>query len=250
MLSHEHGGVVTLTLNRPDRRNAIDHDLAAALAARLEEADADRNVRAVVLTGAARTFCSGMDLDAWGHLPAAQSAAALGALVRTHGQVPRIAAIEGHAVGGGCELALACDIVVAARDARLGLPEVRHGLVPSGGGLLRLARAIPVAVAMDMALTGDLVDAERLHALGLVSRLAEPGAALDAARQVAARIAANGPGAVNAGRALVRRAHANGDLDGGWAHQDVVAARQNDSAEAAEGVRAFLERRPPDRPQA
>lgn len=242
--------MVLLTLHRPHRRNAIDDTLAADLAARLAAADADDAVRAVVLTGAEGTFCAGMDLAAWGDRSPAESAAALEPLVREARRAPRIAAIEGFAVGGGLELALACDIVVAARDARLGLPEVQRGLVPSGGGLLRLPRALPPAVAMDMALTGELVGAERLHALGLVSRLAEPSGALAVAEEVAARIAANGPQAVTTGRALVRRALTCADADGGWAHQDVVAARANGSAEAAEGVRSFLERRPPDWSQA
>ena len=238
----ERDGILLVTLNRPAVRNAIDEALSRGYAEALAQLDRRDDLAAAVVTGAGGSFCAGMDLRAFAD--AAASAPALARVVRATTAKPLIAAVEGFAVGGGLELALTCDLIVAARDARLGLPEVRHSLVPAGGGLVRLPERLPAGVALELALTGDLLDAPRLHALGLVNRLAEPGGALEAALAMAARIAANGPLAVAGSRRIVREALASSGAPA-WALQDAVVGEVNGSADAREGVRAFAEKRSP-----
>jgi enoyl-CoA hydratase len=245
VLTVERDGVLLVTLNRPAVRNAIDAPTAAGVAAALAELDDRDDLRVGVLTGAEDTFSAGMDLRAFAHVQAeGEAERALGAVVRRRPAKPLVAAVEGFAVGGGCEIALACDLIVAARDARFGVPEVRHSLVPAGGALLRLPQRLPFGVAMEMALTGAQVSAERLHEHGLVNRLVEPGAALEAALALAAQIVANGPLAVAASKRILW-----GQLDWAtdefWARQDEILAPVNASEDAREGVRAFAEKRPP-----
>jgi enoyl-CoA hydratase len=236
----ERDGILLITLDRPAARNAIDADLSRGYAAALAELDARDDLRAGVVTGAASTFCSGMDLKAFAGRPAEEAEQALARVVRPAARTPLIAAVEGFAVGGGFELALACDLIVAAGDTSFGLPEVRHGLVPAGGGLLRLPDRVAFGVALELALTGDLVGAERLHGLGLVNRLTPPGGALEGALALARRIAANGPLAVRSSRALLWD-----DAGDRWARQDRVARAVNASDDAREGIAAFAEKRPP-----
>jgi enoyl-CoA hydratase len=243
VVTEERDGTLLVTLARPHARNAIDGELSEGVAAALELLDARADLRVAILTGAGGTFCSGMDLRAWNGRPA-EAEVALDRLVRARPRKPVIAAVEGYAVGGGLELALTHDLVVAARDAQFGVPEVRRALVPSGGALLRLPERLPFGVAMDLALTGDMVGAERLHALGLVSRLAEPGGALDAALAVAATIGANGPQAVRESKALLRARLDPAD-DAAWTRQAELTRRTNASADAHEGIAAFLEKRAP-----
>lgn len=240
------GRILVITLDRPGVRNAIDPELAKGVAAALERLDADASLRVAVLTGANSTFCSGMDLSAFCDATPAEAAATLDLLVKHRTGKPLIAALEGHALGGGLELALTCDLIVAAEDAQLGLPEVRWSLVPSGGGLLRLPGLLPPQVAMEMALTGEAQSGVRLHGLGLVAQLAPPGGALDAALELAARIAANGPLAVEASKSLVRDSRQRGDQDELWARQEEICERVNASGDAREGVAAFLARRDPE----
>jgi enoyl-CoA hydratase len=235
----EGSGVLIVTLDRPAARNAIDEELSLGLAGALEDLDARDDLRSAVVTGAAGSFCAGMDLKVWQGRPREESAQALNRLVRRTTVKPVIAAVEGSAVGGGLELLASFDLVVAARDARFGLPEVRWSLVPAGGALVRLPDQLPRAVVTEMALTGGLVGAERMYELGWLARLCEPGGALDEALALAAMIAANGPNAVTA---IKRVLAAPGDR---WAAQDEAVAVVNDSADAAEGVRAFLQKRPP-----
>ena len=165
--------------------------MAEGIGAALDELDADAGLSIGVITGAGKGFCSGMDLKAFvaGESPVVADRGFAGITQRAAAK-PLIAAVEGFAVAGGLEVALACDLIVAARGARLGIPEVKRSLVAAGGGLLRLPRMLPRNVAMEMALTGDPIDAERAHELGLVNRLAEPGEALEAALELAAAIAA------------------------------------------------------------
>jgi enoyl-CoA hydratase len=233
--------VLLVVLHRPEARNAVDAAVARGIAAAMDELDGDDGLAAGVLTGAGGGFCAGMDLKAFvaGEAPWIEGRGFAG-LVERPPRKPLIAAIEGFAVAGGLELALACDLIVAARGARLGIPEVKRSLVAAGGALLRLPQRIGHGAAMELALTGDPVDAERGHAIGLVDRLAEPGAAVDEALALAARIAANGPLAVAATKAVLR-----GDDSAFWARQRELAGPVFASEDAREGALAFAERRDP-----
>jgi enoyl-CoA hydratase/carnithine racemase len=245
VLTEERDGVLLVTLNRPEQRNAVNLAVAEGIAAALDRLDADPALRAGVLAGAGRGFCAGMDLKAFvaGERPYAGGRGFAGIVERPAAK-PLVAAVEGFAVAGGFEVALACDLIVAARGARFGLPEVKRGLVAAGGGLLRLPRRIPYHLAMELALTGEAIDAERAHAAGLVSRLTEPGGALAAALELAAQIAANGPLAVAASKRIV--AEAPGWPAGEeWTRQAEIAGPVRESEDAREGARAFAEKRPP-----
>lgn len=240
-----HGPVATVTLNRPHARNAIDGATARALAAHLADLDAADAVRVIVLTGADGTFCAGMDLKAFarGERPSVPGSGFAG-LVERPPSTPLIAAVEGWALAGGFEIALACDLVVAAEDARFGLPEVRRGLVAGAGGLLRLAKAIPYALAMELALTGRPLPAPDAARLGLVNAVVAPGQALARAVALAAEIAANGPLAVRTTKAILA-ASVEWMSAEAFAAQRPLVDRVLASADAAEGIRAFRERRPP-----
>src|SRR5438067_6316576 len=201
VLTERRDGVLVVTLNRPEARNAVDLATAEAVAAALDELDGDAELRAGILTGAGGTFSAGMDLKAFvrGERPYVEGRGS-GGIVEGPPRKPLVAAVEGYAVALGFEIVLACDRVAAARDARFGLPEVKRSLVAVAGGLIRLPRRIPYHVAMELALTGNFVDAERAHALGVVNRLAEPGGAVEAALELAGAVARNGPLAVEASK--------------------------------------------------
>ncbi|MGY5885273.1 crotonase/enoyl-CoA hydratase family protein [Modestobacter lacusdianchii] len=238
-------GVGVLTLNRPEAKNAVDLATTQALAAAVDEFDARDDVAVLVLTGAGGTFCAGMDLKAFarGERPRIEGRGFAGLTEAPPGK-PLIAAVEGWALAGGCELALTADLVVAARDARFGIPEVKRGLFAAGGGVLRLAKALPYQRAMEMALTGDPLTAEEAHRFGLVNTLTEPGGALAGARELAARIAVNGPLGVRASKQLIA-----GSV--GWTDRAALDAQREladrvfASADALEGARAFAEKRTP-----
>ncbi len=200
-------GVLVITLNRPAARNAVNLAVSEAVAAAMTELDSSPDLSVGVLTGAGATFCAGMDLKAFlrGESPVIPGRGFLG-LVEAPPEKPLIAAVEGYALAGGCEAVLAADLVVASRTAKFGIPEVKRGLAAAAGGLMRLPRRIPPAVALELALTGDLFDAERAFALGLVNRLADEGQALDVALDLARSIAANGPLAVRASKRSSARA--------------------------------------------
>jgi len=240
------GGIAVITLDRPEVRNAIDKPTAEALAAALDEVDARSDVVVAIITGAGPTFCAGMDLKAFSatrERPLHDVRGAFG-IVRKPPAKPIIAAIEGNALGGGLEIALACDLIVAARSTRLGLPEVKRGLVAAAGGVIRLPRRIPRGVAMEMILTGEPVSAERALELGLVNRIAEDGEALSVARSMAAAIAANAPLAVRAAKLIVEES-ADWDLDDAFDLQAPYTDEVRSSDDAAEGARAFVEKRAP-----
>ena len=245
MLTERRGEVLLVTLNRPDQRNAVNAEVAAGIAAALDELDGAPELRAGVLTGAGKGFCAGMDLKAFvaGERPHVPGRGFAG-IVERPAEKPLIAAIEGFAVAGGLEVALACDLVVAARGARLGIPEVRRGLVAVGGALLRLPRRIPYHVAMELALTGEPIDAERAERLGLVNRLVEPGEAVAQALELAASIAANGPLALAASKRILVEAPGWPEEER-WARQAEIATPALTSEDAREGSRAFAEKRPP-----
>lgn len=238
-------GVAIVTINRPAARNAVDTEVAARLARAMDEMDARDDVSVGILTGAGGTFCAGMDLKAFaqGERPTIPGRGFAGITERPPVK-PLIAAVEGWALAGGCELALAADLIVAARDAKFGLPEVRRGLVAAAGGLLRLPRVLPYQLAMEIALTGEPISAETAHAHGVVNRVTEPGGALSGARDLAARIAANGPLAIRAAKRMVCSAIGYADPRA-YAAQQELAAPVLASADAREGARAFTEKREP-----
>ncbi|RFS83588.1 enoyl-CoA hydratase [Actinomadura spongiicola] len=246
VLTHEDGGVLVVTINRPRVRNAVNGDVARGIAAAMDELDSRKDLSVGILTGAAGTFSSGMDLKAFlaGDVPAVEGRGFAGIVERPPAK-PLIAAIEGYALAGGCELALACDLIVAARDARFGLPEPKRGLVAAGGGLLRLPRRIPFHIAMEIALTGDGYPAERMAELGFVNRLTEPGGALAAARELAATIAENAPLALTATKRMIVES-ADWTSDDMWRRQQEIVLPVISSRDAQEGPAAFAEKRKPN----
>ncbi|HEX3835312.1 MAG TPA: crotonase/enoyl-CoA hydratase family protein [Solirubrobacteraceae bacterium] len=237
--------VLVITINRPDQRNAVNAAVAAGIAHGLDELDGDDRLAVGIITGAGKGFCAGMDLKAFvtGERPWFEDRGFAGITQRAAAK-PLIAAVEGFAVAGGLEVALACDLIVAAKGTRLGIPEVKRSLVAAGGGLLRLPRVLPRNVAMELALTGDPIAAERAYELGMVNRLAEAGHALDTALELAAQIAVNAPlGLIGSKRIL------NESLD--WPDSEFFERQQPisgpifDSEDAKEGATAFSEKRAP-----
>ena len=245
VLTEARGGVLVITLNRPEVRNAINTAAAHGIAEALDRLDADPDLVAGVLTGAGGTFCAGMDLKAFldGERPAVEGRGFAG-IVQRASEKPLIAAVEGHAVAGGFEIVLACDLVVATDTATFGLPEVKRGLVAAGGGLLRLPQRVPYQVALELALTGATLPAPRAHDLGLVNRLVAPGQALAAAVELAEVIARNGPLAVAATKKIVTAAR-DWPAEEFFARQAPLAEVVRSSEDAREGARAFKEKREP-----
>ena len=245
VLTERRGDVLVVTLNRPDARNAVNGALAQGVADALDELDGDDALRVGVLTGAGKGFSSGMDLKAFvqGERPYVGDRGFAG-ITQRGARKPVIAAVEGFAVAGGFEIALSCDLIVAARGARLGIPEVKRSLVAAAGALFRLPRRIPYHLAMELALTGDPIDAERARELGLVNRLAEPGGALDAALELAGELVGNGPLALTASKEIVSRA-LDWTEDEAWEKQGAIAGPVMASEDAREGATAFAEKRDP-----
>jgi enoyl-CoA hydratase len=245
VLRSESDGVLIVTLNRPGVRNAIDTATAQAIADAMETLDARPDLVVGVITGAGQSFCAGMDLKAFlaGERPSIPGRGFAG-LVERPPDKPLIAAVEGHAIAGGFEIALACDLIVASAEATFGLPEVRRGLVAAGGGLLRLPQRVPAAIAAEWALTGALVPATRAAEVGLVNRLTDPGGALDAALELAAVIAANGPLAVRATKRILSESPA-WPADEAFERQRAISEPVRASEDAREGALAFKEKRAP-----
>ena len=245
VLTERRDRVFLITINRPDQRNAVNAAVAQGIAGALDDLDADPDLSVGVITGAGKGFCAGMDLKAFvtGERPFVEGRGFAGITQRAADK-PLIAAVEGFAVAGGLEVALACDLIVASRGARLGIPEVKRSLVAAGGGLLRLPRALPRNVAMEMALTGDPIGAERAHDLGLVNRLADPGHALDVALELAETIAANGPLALAATKRILVESPDWPDSEF-FERQAPIYDPVFGSEDAREGATAFAERRDP-----
>jgi enoyl-CoA hydratase len=238
-------GVLVVTINRPEARNAMTKAASEAIAAAMDRLDAELELRCAILTGAGGTFCSGMDLKGFlaGELPVAGDRG-FGGLTAWTPNKPIIAAVDGFALAGGMELALSCDMIVANVNAKFGVPEVKRGLVAAGGGVIQLPRLLPRPLAMELALTGDPLPAQRAFELGLVNRVVE-GPALEGARELAETIAANGPLAVAASKAVVRNSWL-------WA-EDELMTRQSEyvahvfsSEDAREGATAFAQKRKPE----
>jgi enoyl-CoA hydratase len=245
VLLERRDGVLVITINRPDVRNAINTATATAIADAIDELDGSDDLVAGVITGAGRSFCTGMDLKAFlaGERPSVRERGFAG-IVEKPPEKPMIAAVEGHAIAGGFEIVLACDLVVASTNAVFGLPEVKRGLVAAGGGLLRLPRRVPFHLAMEWALTGGFVSAQRAHEVALVNRLTEPGQALAAALELAATIVANGPLAVRASKKIISSADSWAPHEA-FARQREISEPVRSSEDAREGARAFAEKRPP-----
>ncbi|MDD2857908.1 MAG: crotonase/enoyl-CoA hydratase family protein [Candidatus Nanopelagicales bacterium] len=244
LLTEKRGGVFIMTMNRPEARNALSRELMYEMAEALHEFDIDNALAVAVLTGAGGNFCSGMDLREFAAGSTFDKVSEHPGLNQQPPAKPIIAAVEGYALAGGCETALCTDIIVASRDAKFGIPEVKRGLVAAGGGLYRLPRVMSYPAASLLALTGDIIDAEQANAWGLVSVLADAGGALNAALDIAERIAANGPLALKATKAVLAKAATWTDPEF-MAWQQTVVGPVFASNDAKEGATAFGEKRAP-----
>ena len=241
-----HGAAQLITINRPDSRNAVNSAVASDIAAALDELRTNDDLRAGVITGAGGTFSAGMDLKA---AAAGESAAVAGngfaGITEARSDKPLIAAVEGYAFGGGFEVALACDLIVAADGATFALPEVKRGLIAGGGGTVRLPRRIPHHLAMELLLTGDGIPARRAAETGLVNRVVPDGSAVSTALALAGRIAANAPLSLAAVKSVLRVGDGAPE-DTAFAAQREVLEQLRNSADFAEGARAFAEKRAPE----
>jgi enoyl-CoA hydratase len=243
VLTERRDGVLVITINRPEVRNAVNAAVAEGIAGALDALDADDDLAVGILTGAGGFFCAGMDLGAFvkGESPWFGDRGFAGIAQRS-ARKPLIAAIEGFAVAGGLEVALACDLVVAAKGAKLGIPEAKRSLVAAGGALLHLPKRMPYHVVMELALTGDPLPAERFHEFGVVNRIAPKGEALDTALELAARIANSGPLAVAASKQIVQQQY-DWTADEMWDKQGAISGPVFGSEDAKEGATAFKEKR-------
>jgi enoyl-CoA hydratase len=239
-------GVMIVTINRPHAKNAVTLAVAEGVAAALDELDARGDLAVGIITGAGGTFCAGMDLKAFlrGERPSLPGRGFAG-ITEAPPATPLIAAVEGYALAGGCEIMLACDMVTASRGARFGIPEAKRGLVAAAGGLLRLPERIPRAIAMELALTGGFLDAPRAYDLGLVNRLTDDGSALDEALDLAHAIAANGPLATRASKRVIVESR-GWPVEERFARQREIIEPVMTSGDAREGARAFAEKRRPN----
>ena len=235
------GRVLTISMERSAKRNAIDRAMADALDAALNELDDDDQLWAGILTGTGDVFSAGSDLTAGGDYVTSRGGEY--GIIRRRRRKPLIAAVEGPALGGGLEIVLACDLVVAARTARFGLPEVGIGVVPTCAGLFRAPRALPLNLARQLILTGRPIPAQRAYEAGFVNVLADPGEALLEAETLAEHICANAPVSVQACLTAVNDLVATND-DLGWEKTERALSEAAHSADAREGVTAFLEKRP------
>jgi enoyl-CoA hydratase len=245
ILSDQRAGILIITINRPEARNAVNGDVASGIAAALDQLDADDDLRVGIVTGAGGYFSAGMDLKAFmqGESPYANDRGFAGITQRA-ARKPLIAAVEGFALAGGFEIALSCDLIVASREARFGIPEVKRSLVAAGGALLRLPKRIPYHLAMELALTGEPISAQRAMEIGIVNRLVEPGSALDSAVELANQIVKNGPLALMASKEILQKA-VDWDEAEGWAKQGELSGPVFTSEDAREGATAFAEKREP-----
>jgi enoyl-CoA hydratase len=238
-------GVLEVTINRPDQKNAMTREAAEAIAAAMDKLDDDTDLRCAILTGAGGTFCAGMDLRGFlkGEFPVAGERG-FGGLTSWTPKKPVIAAVDGYALAGGMELALACDMIVASKGAKFGIPEAKRGMVAAGGGVVQLPRLLPRPLALELALTGDPITAERAFELGVVNRVTD-GAAIDGARDLAQVVAANGPLALIASKGIIRDSWT-------WPDAEINALQAPYigtvfvSEDAKEGARAFAEKRKPN----
>jgi enoyl-CoA hydratase len=243
----QRGRVALLTINRPEARNAVNGAVANGMEEAIDRLEADDEVWVGIVTGNGPVFSAGADLKAIASGEAAALQTKRGGfagIARRERTKPIIAAVNGPALAGGCEIVLSCDLVVASTEARFGIPEVKRSLVAAAGGLFRLPRALPKNVAMELALTGDPIDAQRAYDLGFVNRLCEPGALIETAMQLAEQITANAPLAVRASRQIVLNGMLAAD-DDAWRITNEAFAAVASSEDFGEGPRAFIEKRAP-----
>ncbi|ASP29688.1 enoyl-CoA hydratase [Qipengyuania flava] len=245
VLTSEEDGILIVTINRPDAKNAMTKAAAEAIAAAMDRLDNDDSLRVGILTGAGGTFCSGMDLKGFlrGESPSVEGRG-FGGVVQQPPEKPLIAAVEGYALAGGLELMIACDLVVANAKAKFGIPEVKRGLVAAAGGVMMLPDQIPERIAMELALTGDFIDAARAYELGLINRVTE-GDALAGAKELAESIVANGPLAVRVSKQVIKQSR-GWPMDERYKRQTQLIAPVFVSEDAREGAAAFAEKRAPN----
>lgn len=237
-----HGHVFVVTMCREEKRNAINRELADAIDGALNRLDDDTDLWVGVLSGGTRVFSAGSDLTSGGDYVTARGGEY--GVIRRERQKPLIAAVEGFALGGGMEIVMACDLVVASATARFGLPEVKIGALPTCAGLFRGPQVLPINLARELILTGDPIDAVRAYSAGLVNLVTDPGQALAGAIGLAQRICANAPLSVQASLAALNSAQRRDDPDG-WALTDTAQRSLKGTHDLEEGMRAFLEKRPP-----
>ncbi len=241
------GNVALITINRPEARNAVNGDVAEGIEAAIDTMEADDEIWIGVLTHTGPVFCAGADLKAINSGDAARlstKTGGFGGITAKSRTKPIIVAMNGSAYAGGCEIVLACDLVVASTDSTFGVPEVKRNLVAAAGALFRLPEAMPRNLAMEMLLTGDPIDAQRAYDVGFVNRLAEPGTAVDVALEFAAQISENAPLAVRKSREIARKSYASDEeafKDSGAAMMEVMS-----SEDTGEGLTAFIEKRKPN----
>jgi enoyl-CoA hydratase len=244
----QEGRVAVLTINRPEARNAVNGDVARTMEEGLDRLEEDEDIWVGIVTGAGPVFSAGADLKAIASGQAADlqtKRGGFGGIAARQRTKPLIAAVDGPALAGGTEIVLSCDLVVASTNARFGIPEVKRSLVAAAGGLFRLPRALPRNIAMELALTGDPIDAERAHHFGLVNELVEPGKALEAALALAERVTVNAPVAVRESRRVLLDGMLADD-DTAWKITFDAMAKAMATEDFAEGPRAFIEKRAPE----
>ena len=245
LLTEIRGGILIVTLNRPEAKNAATKLLSELMAAAMDQLDADPALRVGIITGAGGTFCSGMDLKGFlrGERPSVKGRGFAG-LTEAPPKKPLIAAVDGYALAGGFEIMLACDLIVANKDAKFGIPEAKRGLAAAAGGLVRLPRQINPRLAMELALTGDFISATRAYEMGLINRLTD-GPALEGALALAASITANGPLAVAATKRVIVESGAWSEAEM-WSKQAEALGNLFATNDAREGAAAFAEKRAPN----
>jgi enoyl-CoA hydratase len=245
VLTEVEDGVLIVTINRPEAKNAMTKAAAEGISAAMDRLEAEDDLRCAILTGAGGTFCSGMDLKGFlrGESPSIEGRG-FGGLSQWTPKKPVIAAVDGYALAGGMELALSCDLIVANAGAKFGIPEAKRGLAAAAGGLIKLPRQIPPRIAMELALTGDFIDANRAYELGFINRIVE-GPAIEGAKDLARRVAENGPLALIASKAIVRDSHEWSEAEM-WDKQASYIAPVFMSQDAREGAAAFAEKRKPN----
>ena len=242
VLTEQRGRVLLITLNRPEAMNAINGALSTGLWAAVERLNSDPGLTAGVLTGAGRGVCAGMDLKAFSR---GEDIGPMMQFIRTGSQKPLIGAVEGFALAGGLELALTCDLIVAAKGAKFGIPETSVGLFAAAGGLIRLPNRVGYGKAMEMAITADPITAEEAFAHGMVVRLTEAGEAVATALELAERVARNAPLAVAASKQLIRQSQGVSETEF-WELQKEYFGTVFGSNDSKEGPKAFAEKRPPE----
>jgi enoyl-CoA hydratase len=243
----QRGPFAVVKINRPEARNAVNAEVAQGIEEAIDKIEADDSIWVGILTGEPPVFCAGADLkeiNAGRAASLATERGGFGGITQRERTKPVIAAVDGPALAGGTEIALACDLIVASTTASFGIPEVKRSLVAAGGGLFRLGRKIPFNLAMELALTGDPIAAQQAHHHGLVNRLVEPGKALDGATALAEQICANAPVAVRESRNVVLNA-TNAPDEVGWKMSIEGMAAAMSSEDFSEGLTAFIEKRPP-----